>query len=417
MSQKRACVVSQRAHPGDARITNQIQALQEDGYIVDMIATRNPDQASYSLEEGVSTYRVPSIARQRASKLRYIIEYFSFLLPAFLWLTALHIRKGYKVVMVTNLPDPLVFCALIPRLFGAKVIFDIRECTPEMFNDRFGISMESKAMKFMVLLEQWAIKFAQLTTTCTEQMRQAVIKRGADPKRVHVMLNVGALGVTPKLPNVNEDTSQEFRIVTHGTIIKRYGHDVLIKAMPLILQKLPHARMTIFGKGNMKADLEQLVRDLKLEDKITFAGFVSQDTLINALQSAHVGAVGILRNPEADLVHTFKMFEYIELGLPIIISRTTAVEAYFNDDAMTFFEAGNSQSFADAVVGLANDPHKRLQQTQNALVAYEQFTPEKQKGIFRASVRGMFPDASQDVALPSPQTPLPHGEGLQQPHP
>ncbi|MBE0690141.1 MAG: glycosyltransferase family 4 protein [Anaerolineae bacterium] len=383
---QRVCVVSQREIPGDARIHNQIKAFQEAGFEVDVLCTRQPDKPNFSIEDGVNYHRLPSIPRARASKIRYFVEYLSFWIPSFFALIYLQLTRQYKLVEVTNLPDLLVFAALFPKLMGAKVVFDIRECSPEMFNDRFNLAMDGKIMKIMIAFEQAAIRFTDATMTCTEQMKQAVVKRGAKAEKVFIMLNYGQLDAPTILPDPTEDTSSEFRIITHGTIIKRYGHNILVQAMPYVLEKLPQARLEIMGKGEFRPEIEALVKSLGIEHAVTFGGYVSKEELIKHLQNAHVGAVTIVRNPEADLVHTHKMFEYMAMGKPVIVSRTTAVEYYFDDTMLQLFDAGSPRALADAIIDLAEHPEKRLSLAKNALGGLEHFSLEKQ----RANVRQMI---------------------------
>lgn len=388
----RVCFVSQRAYPGDVRLSTAIQAAQEAGFEADMVCTRSGGQPWSSVDQNVHIYRLPSIPRKRAGKIRYIAEYVSFLFPAFFFLAFTLPWKRYKIINVTNLPDALVFCALIPKLFGAKVIFDVRECTPEMFMDRFGGKSGGRALKVMIRLEQISLRFADIVITCTEQMRQALISRGADPKHIEVILNVSDsnLQTTPVLPDPTDRATDSFRIIMHGTIIKRYGHDVLIKAMALLRDRIPQAHLEIFGRGEMQPELEALTSSLKLNDKVTFGGFVSQAELTKHLHAAHVGVIPIVRNPESDLVHTYKMYEYITFGLPIAASRTTAVQAYFNDDCIAFFNSGDAQSLADCLIDLYEHPEKRLKLATNALSTYDQYTPVKQRAIFRAILNRLW---------------------------
>src|SRR5512146_3003281 len=108
------CVVSQRLYPGDARLFTEILALQEAGYHVDVVCMRGRGQSYIGRDGDVTIYRVPSLTRKRASKLRYVVEYASFLLPCFLLLAMLQLWKRYRLVHVTNLPDALAFAALVP---------------------------------------------------------------------------------------------------------------------------------------------------------------------------------------------------------------------------------------------------------------------------------------------------------------
>ena len=383
-----ACVVSQRAYPGDVRLSTEILALQEAGYAVDVVSMRTPGEPNISHESGVAVYRIPSLMRSRAGKVRYVAEYVSFLIPALLLLAWLQLRKRYRLVHVTNLPDVLVFSALVPKLLGAKLIFDVRECTPEMFLDRFGATMDSKVMKLVIWLEQASIHFADATVTCTEAMRQALLSRGADPASVSVMLNVGSSGIFLE-PAVLPDpmATGPVRLVTHGTIIRRYGHETLIQAMAVVAKQTPNVHLDIFGRGNLLPDLEKMVEVLGLQEWVTFRGFVPDDVLLKHLRASHIGVVPLLRTPEADLVHTFKMFEYIILGLPVIISRTIGVEGYYDEQSVCYFEAGNAENLAQAILDLAEHPEKRYQLAKHALKVYERYSPAHERARYRQIVQ------------------------------
>ena len=47
-------------------------------------------------------------------------------------------RRRFDVVHLHNPPDFLIVAALVPKLLGARVIFDVHDLSPEMFAMRFG---------------------------------------------------------------------------------------------------------------------------------------------------------------------------------------------------------------------------------------------------------------------------------------
>jgi glycosyltransferase involved in cell wall biosynthesis len=376
----RACFVSQRNYPSDQRLYTAMSALRDAGWEVHIICARD-SRPAYSVEDNFHIHRLPSIERTRGSKLRYVAEYLSFIIPAFLMVSYLHLKLGFHVVEVTNLPDPLLLSALVPRLMGAKVIFDMRECSPEMFNDRLGLSFEGKPMQAIIALEQAMVRFAHATIICTEQMKQAVVRRGASADKIAVTLNSG-MAYTPVvvLPDPADNTAlTDLHIVTHGTIIKRYGHHYLIRALPYVREVIPNAHITIYGKGAYRPELEQMIADMGLTECIKFGGFVPDSEVVARLHEGHIGVVTLEKTPEADLVHTYKMFEYLSLGIPVVIGRTSAVAGYFTPQEVTFFEPGDERDLARALIELAKDPQRRHQQAMNGLLAYERYHPEKQK--------------------------------------
>lgn len=388
----RACIVRYDFHPGDSRIENQAQALIEDGFEVDVLCVRFENQPYTAVSNGVRIIRLPALSRFRGNLFLYAAEYGLFCLVAFLALSFMHIWRRYKIVQVCNLPDFLVFVALIPKLSGAKIILDFRENMVEMNMAKFGLSKESPSVRILSWLEQICVRFANQVSTCTEQMKNATIERGTPADKVFVMLNSvdPRKFYQPKFPDAEAVVGSEFNIITHGSIIPRYGHETLIRSMDILRKDAPEARLLILGSGQQREEMEALTRSLGLDSSISFLGFVPYDELMEHLENAHVGAVTMVQNPETDLVHTIKMQEYMVMGLPIAISRTSAVEGYFDNTTVQFFEAENPEDLAAAFLRLRNSPSLRRQLAENAYERCERlYKTSEQKRNFAKMVRGL----------------------------
>lgn len=404
----RACFVRHRPYPRDARMDNQIQALQSHGHRVDVICTAQKGQPWVADENGIRIYRLPALQRHRGSKARYALEYATFWLTCLVALTVLQVRRGYDLVHVHSMPDFLVLAAVVPRLLGAKTVLDLRECTPEMYHCKFGLDMDSRAMRLLIGLEQTSIRFADLVLTCTDQMRARFIERGAASSKVAVMLNVANpdLFRDPVLLDPDACVNGPFRVVSHGTITERYGHEVLIRAMQLVSQETTQARLIILGDGNGQHELQNLTRQLGLQELVTFAGFVPDDELTRQLRGAHCGVVPMVRNAETNLIHTYKMVEYIALGIPVVASRTTALETYYGDECICFFESGNAADLAQALLGLRNDPARRARLARKALNTYQPLAAPAQQAHYLELVQALLAEPAAPGEKPSPNQAL-----------
>jgi hypothetical protein len=118
------CIVRHNYYP-DTHVRRDAEALVDAGYDVSVVALRKANQPSRERLDGVEVHRLP-VQHVRGSTLRYAWEYASFALLAFLTVAWLHLRSRFRVVEVDNMPDLLVFSALVPKLFGARVILYIR---------------------------------------------------------------------------------------------------------------------------------------------------------------------------------------------------------------------------------------------------------------------------------------------------
>lgn len=70
------------------------------------------------------------------------------------------------------------------------------------------------------------------------------------------------------------------------------------------------------------------------------------------IPSADVGIVPYRRDIFTDGILPTKLMEYTALGVPAIVARTPAIEAYFDNTMVEFFTAGNVKELATAIRNL-----------------------------------------------------------------
>ena len=68
-------------------------------------------------------------------------------------------------------------------------------------------------------------------------------------------------------------------IVSVGRLVHRKGQDVLIEAMPEIITSISDAHLLLIGEGPYKKELEKRIKNLGLEDRVTFVGRVQYPDL------------------------------------------------------------------------------------------------------------------------------------------
>jgi colanic acid/amylovoran biosynthesis glycosyltransferase len=70
-------------------------------------------------------------------------------------------------------------------------------------------------------------------------------------------------------------------------LIEKKGLNSTLHAFAAFSAKHPHARLTIAGDGPLRDSLEQLAIELNVADRVFFAGFVDQSTLLTLYQASH----------------------------------------------------------------------------------------------------------------------------------
>lgn len=129
-------------------------------------------------------------------------------------------------------------------------------------------------------------------------------------------------------------------IVTVGRLVERKGHDMIIRALPEVLKDVPEAVYLVVGRGPMETRLRKLAREMGVEDRVAFAGFVPDQDLLAYYQAADVFAMPN-REIEGDTEGFGIVFvEASACGKPVVGGRS----------------GGAVEVIADGVTGFLVDP-------------------------------------------------------------
>ena len=355
----RVCIISHSHYPYDSRVSREAHALVGAGHEVDVIALRLGTQPLRERIAGVSVYRLP-IARLRGGFLRYLFEFIAFQLGATLLAAALHLRHRYSVLETTSVPDWLVFATIVPKLLGARVLLDLHECMPEYGATKYGLPPAHRIVRFLGFLEQASIRYADFVTTCTEQMRERFIERGARPEKIAVVLNsFDEERYDPAQYRHVERGDGQFVLISHGTVEPNYGLDVVVRAIALLKDRIAGLRLDIYGDGTHLPVVKALARELGVDDRIRYTDWIPLEELLPRIAAADAGVVAVRRDPFREVTLCTKMFDLVSLKRPVLMSRTRAVDAYFGAECFQMFESGDEHGLARAIHELYADPDLR----------------------------------------------------------
>jgi glycosyltransferase involved in cell wall biosynthesis len=354
----RVCVVRAFFVPDDVRVRREINALADAGHRVTVICMRSPGSVRRERYGKVDIHRLP-MTHRRGGILRYAFEYVAFPVLAALYLALLDLRLRFDLIQVNTIPDWLVFAAVGPRLRGVPVVLDLHELMPEFFASKFGTTLRHPGVRALAMLEQASIRFADVAMTCTEEMRDAFVSRGADVDRIGVVMNSSeeAIFDPESFPPRRDRQSGRFSLICHGTIEERYGLDTIIRALGRLDDRIPGLTLDIYGEGTYVQELRGMVEELGLTGRVSFNGFVPVDELVAAIADADAGVVAMKRDLFRDLTQCNKMFDLVTMRRPVICSRTTSVMASFPDDCFQYFDADDDADLARAIEEVFDQPH------------------------------------------------------------
>jgi glycosyltransferase involved in cell wall biosynthesis len=353
-------------HWPDPRVEREARALVAAGFVVDVLCARDPWDRPDVGEPGIVVERLPVWRRRGRGPVLQMLEYLAFLALAAFRAGVLQVRHRYRTVQAHNLPDFLVFAALIPKLGGARVILDLHDLMPEFYASRFGRPLGSLPVRLITLQERIAARFADRVITVTELWRRTLEGRGVPAEKLMVLMNLPdpAIYGDPGTPPARDD--DRFTLVYHGTLAERYGLDLAIRALAIARRELP-VRLIIHGRGDLLEGLRSLVARLGVEDDVVFStDRLPSEELPALLRRADAAVVPYRRDVFTDGILPTKLMEYAALEIPTIVTRTPAVEAYFDASMVRFVPAEDADALAAAILELARDPALRAELASGA---------------------------------------------------
>ncbi len=384
-----ACIVVHNYFPWDPRVRREAEALLSDGWSVDIICLREPGQSPTEDWHGAMVHRLP-VQRHRGGAIPvYLLEYAGFFLLSALHLARLNMRRRFDLVQAHNVPDFLVFTAVPVRPLGTRVLLDIRDPLPDLYASKFGGNLGHPVMRLIRLVEACSIAYADHVLTPGEPSRRRLIGRNVPPDKVTNVLNSAdpSLFFPVERRRATPAAGDRFTLAYHGGLFERYGLDIAVRAVARLRDSIPGLRLRIAGYGEEEENLRRLVADLGLNDSVSLEGWIEPAAIPQFVAGADLGIVPYRQDTFTDLIYPTKAFEYIAMGLPVIMSGLAGVRGLFPDVPDAFFPPGDVEGLAQHIRLLHQEP-KRLDRLIAAeQCAYVPYSWEGQRQRYLALVR------------------------------
>ena len=367
-------------YPFDARVRREAEAMQDNDIQVDVLCLRAKGEKAVDSHNHVNIYRI-RLDQKRGGKLRYLWEYSYFILSAFFKVMTLYFKNRYDIVHVHNMPDILVISALIPKIFGAKIILDIHDPMPELYVTKFNIPESHIVIKTLKFLEKFSINFAHLVFTPNISFRNLFIARGCSPEKIHIIMNSPQEDIFKKrvIQIAPYPEKEAFNIMYHGIIVERHGLDIAVEAIAMVKKHIPNIKLHIYHEGTFLNVVLDKVRKLGVTDKVKYHGLVTAEQIAKAIQQIDLGVIPNKMNPFTNINFPTRIFEYLSQGKPVLASETKGICDYFKNGSIHFFEPNNAESLAEKIKYIYNNWKETEEITYRGVQVYEKYTWEKQK--------------------------------------
>lgn len=385
MKKKHVCMIAYTGYARDTRVRREAETLALNGYKVSFLVPRSGarEKAKTYEQDGVSVIELNTTKYCGKSKISYLFSYLYFTLACFCVCTWRCLEGHIDVVHVHNMPNFLVFTALLPRLLGKKLILDIHDTVPETYMAKFGDAGQNPGVAFWLfcLEEKICCCLAHKIICVNHTQKDVLVQRGIPGDKIEISLNVPdhrRFGLNSEPCNQDPmEPTPGFKLVYHGTLARRLGLDLAIKAVADLTGRIPDIEFHIIGGGDDQAEFVRYSKEMKLEGHVFFEGFFPVESLVSVLSGMDVGVIPNRKSIASDLMLPVKMLEYVALDIPVVAPRLKTIERYFTEEMARYYEPGNVDDLARAIYDLKSDESLRKNQIREARKFLERYGWER----------------------------------------
>ena len=191
----------------------------------------------------------------------------------------------------------------------------------------------------------------------SESLRRALVDLGCDPKKIEIQGTGIPLEEFPFRERAVPKNG-EWEFVQAGRLIEKKGLPVTIRAFSTFLKQQPNARLTITGEGPLLPELQKFARELRVTDRVSFTGFISQEQLREIFYRSHIflhpSQTGRDGNQEGI---PNSMLEAMATGLPVFATEHGGIpEAIEKGVSGVLVPERDDEALSRALLNAAQDP-------------------------------------------------------------
>ena len=334
--------------------------MRDAGYQVVVIC---PQMRGYTTPEemldGIQIYR-HWISEEAGGIIGFFREYASALWGEWWLAWRAWRRHRFQLIHLCNPPDLLFLVALpFKLLFGTKVIYDVHDVWPEMFEAKFG---GRGAFYWAVrVFERLTYAVADIVLVTNRSVMQVALDRGGK-----VSGDVFEVRTAPKIPTSEVKPEPALRkgrkhLVGYvGVMGNVDGVDYLLNAAAHLVHKMGRrdVQFLLMGTGPEHANLVAQRDRLGLQEYVDLPGRVSNEFLFSALRTIDLGVACDPINTYNDHCTMNKTLEYMAFGKPQVLFGTREGRASAGDAAV-YVDENSAEKLGESIARTLDDAKGR----------------------------------------------------------
>lgn len=228
-------------------------------------ASRNEDNRKWEIEE-------------QKIKNSYFLDSYTIKIPFRYDTKYIHISRGVKKILGKLHPVIVVGSEYNPTILQA-LQYCKKNNVPYISWTDGTLYSERNINLIQKFLRKYVVSHASAYLSSSTKAREAQMAYGAEPEGCFISF----LTVDIEKYKIQQEGRQQGRILCAGSLIERKGVDLLLKALQRIEDDYT---LVLAGAGPEEERLRRLVKELGIEKRVFFAGYLTQKELKKSMPKA-----------------------------------------------------------------------------------------------------------------------------------
>ena len=316
--------------PPDPRVENEAVSLVENGHEVFLFCLKYADEKAFDTINGIQVRRYSSnTIEYKLSALAYTIPLYSVIMQ----------KKIAKFIKETNIEalhihDMRIAGAVykVNVNFNLPIVLDLHDNMPEVM--KLYPHLQKFPGKYLISPKKWKQKEEEFIKKANKVI--AVSPEFIETLAARLPLEKDKLVLVPN--TIRKTFFEDYKV--NETIIKKYksnfvilylgdthlrrGIQTAIAALVKLKDTIPEIKLVIVGKNTTDIILRKQVKDLQLEQFVDFEGWQNVSLFQSYILSSEICISPLHRNLQHDVAYANKIFQYMSLAKPLLVSDAIA---------------------------------------------------------------------------------------------
>ncbi|MGK0327679.1 glycosyltransferase family 4 protein [Polaribacter sp.] len=316
--------------PPDPRVENEAVSLVKAGHEVFLFCLKYADEKTSEIINGIK------VKRYTSSQLEYKLSALAYTFPLYtFWMQ----KKINQFIIETNIEalhihDIRIAAAVFDtnKKYKLPVVLDLHDNMPEVMKlyphlQKFPGKYIISPKKWKEKEEEFILKADRVISVSPEFIETLQIRLPSEKEKFVLVPNTIRKSFYEDYKvdtTITERYKNKFVVLYLGDTHTRRGLQTAISGVEKLKHKIPNLKLVIVGKNTTDTILKQQVKDLRISDFVDFEGWQNVSLFQSYILSSAICISPLHRNLQHDVAYANKIFQYMSLGKPLLVSDAIA---------------------------------------------------------------------------------------------